>query len=145
MFIPPCSVNKASDDGQDGQGLQTPVVHTFCPDSCQYNMDTCMEDLLQYLPPEHTIDCSSLPNTENCIPALVSITSNDGWVEHSAITTSPVDRGIIFLGDSHDLFKFALIVFLLLLLFLLKGTSRVKYRNSSQSSKSLKEWCCSWS
>ncbi len=26
----------------------------------------------------------------------------------------------------------------------LKGTSRVKYRNSSQSSKSLKEWCCSW-
>ncbi len=28
---------------------------------------------------------------------------------------------------------------------ILKGTSRVKYRNSSQSSKSLKEWCCSWS
>ncbi len=27
----------------------------------------------------------------------------------------------------------------------IKGTSRVKYRNSSQSSKSLKEWCCSWS
>ncbi len=26
-----------------------------------------------------------------------------------------------------------------------KGTSRVKYRNSSQSSKSLKEGCCSWS
>ena len=26
-----------------------------------------------------------------------------------------------------------------------KGTSRVKYRNSSQSSKPLKEWCCSWS
>ncbi len=27
----------------------------------------------------------------------------------------------------------------------IKGTSRVKYRNSSQSSKSLKVWCCSWS
>ncbi len=63
------------------QSTQMPIVHMPCPDYCQYMKDSCMEGLIQNLPPEFNqplvIECSSVNDNESCIPSPVPIKTQE--------------------------------------------------------------------